>query len=206
MREHRFSQVEIIVVGVVLLALCSVLALRLAKPKHRPSYIPCAARLDRIGIEFTRYANDHNGSYPMELSITDGGTRELIGLSEYTFVHFQALSNSSMNLNFLNCPQDKRVPAVSWEKLSNTNISYFVGIDAKRKDSSLILAGDRNIALHSSSIITLQSGLSWIASLGLHTNFGHILFADGHVEMLDSLGLNKAIQRGGDLTNRIAVP
>ena len=43
------------------------------------------------------------------------------------------------------CPADERKPASSFSNLANTNISYFVGVDANDTYPQALLGGDRNL-------------------------------------------------------------
>ncbi|HEV2391227.1 MAG TPA: hypothetical protein VG146_02575, partial [Verrucomicrobiae bacterium] len=122
--------------------------------------------------------------------------------------HFQVQSNYVTAWVVLLCPQDNRDAASNWQSLSNANVSYFVGLDSNPKLPRSIMAGDRNITAASSVILQWNPSAppSWVKSVGLHGDKGHVVFGDGHVEELDSTGLSNALQRAGMSTNRFAVP
>jgi prepilin-type processing-associated H-X9-DG protein len=200
------TRIEVIVIIAVVILICSFLAVWLARPKYRMSAISCAGKLQRIGIAFEGYASEHGGAYPMTVSATNGGTSEYANSGLDAYKHFEVFSNSLALPAFLVCPQDNRKPAIGWQNMANSNVSYFVGVDAKSTMPTAILAGDRNVTTKSNDVVTFQSGLKWVEGMGLHGASGHVLFADGHVETLDSMALSNAIQRGGSPTNRIAVP
>ena len=204
--SYGITKIEVIVIIGVLILLCSVLAAWLAQPKYRMSEISCAGKLDRIGIAFEGYASEHREAYPMTVSVADGGTHEYTSSGYDTYRHFQIFSNTIALSEFLVCPQDNRRAAAKWVDMTNTNVSYFVGLDADNNKPNSILAGDRNVTSNSGTIITPRSGLKWVEGMGLHGASGHVLFADGHVKMLDSTALSNAIQQGENPTNRIAVP
>jgi len=203
---HGLTKIELLVIVGMVMLLLSILAVWLAHPKQRLSEMTCAIRLQRIGTAFEGYASEHGGAYPMTVSPTNGGTSEYADSGRDTYKHFEIFSNSLALTEFLVCPQDSRKPSVNWQNMANSNVSYFVSVDAKSTMPAAILAGDRNVTTKSSDVITFQSGLKWVDGMGLHGASGHVLFADGHVEMLDSMALSNAIQRGGNPTNRIAVP
>jgi len=180
----------------------------IVKSRRHASKLTCVENLKFIGVCERGYAEDHNGNFPWMLSTTLGGSLEYCGMGGQTFRHFQVQSNYIQMRDGIICPQDARRAAMSWVDLANTNVSYFVGLDSKPDLRMSIVAGDRNITPDSS--VTLQANQStppsWVKSVGLHADRGHLAFSDGHVEELDSVGLASAIQQTGILTNHFAVP
>jgi prepilin-type processing-associated H-X9-DG protein len=93
--------------------------------------------------------------------------------------------------------------------VADTNISYFVGVDASLNNPNSILAGDRHLQADGEPIkrglfnVTSNLSLSWSQELHRHHQ-GNILFADGHVEF--SKQPTAVFQRQGLATNRLAVP
>ncbi len=206
MKATGITKPEVLVIVALMILLGSILAVWLAKPKHRLSEMSCPAKLGRVGVAFSGYANEHGGSFPMALSTNAGGTREYADVGRDAYKHFQVFSNVMVLCEFLVCPQDSRTVAINWASMSNSNVSYFVGIDANSRRPDSILAGDRNVTTSSSSVVRLESCQSWIETIGLHGSNGYVLFADGHAEKLSSAGLSNVIERAGSLTNRVAVP
>jgi prepilin-type processing-associated H-X9-DG protein len=172
------------------------------------SYLSCSQNLKQFGLATRLFADDHRNLPPWEFSTNEGGTLEFRMSGEQTFRHFQAQSNYIIAWPILVCPQDTRKAAKNWENLANTNVSYFVGLDSKPSLDSSILAGDRNIASSTGTILQVneQTPLQWVKSVGLHGDRGHLVFGDGHVEELDSVGWSNAVQRTGIETNRFTVP
>jgi prepilin-type processing-associated H-X9-DG protein len=168
----------------------------------------CINKLKWVGIGEKSYTDDHGGKYPWMLSSASGGSLEFNENGNQTFRHFQVQSNYIQDCNTIICPQDNRQAAANWEILMNINTSYFVGLDSKPDLPMSIVSGDRNITPSSSIILQASQSVppSWISSVGLHGNKGHLVFGDGHVEELDSTGLANAIQRTDILTNHFAVP
>jgi prepilin-type processing-associated H-X9-DG protein len=181
--------------------------------------INCTNHLKEIGLAYLGWSLDNGDKFPMQVSVTQGGTKEL-GESADAFVHFQALSSEApgcynfcmTNPGVLVCPADaNRTAAVSWStNFSNKNLSYFVNLDAGTGDSPTnILAGDRNLTLNGRPVLSgllklrTDSPVGW--SKKLHNNRGHIVFADGHAAS-HVTNLQPFLLTTGFVTNRLAIP
>ena len=87
--------------------------------------------------------------------------------------------------------------------LSDSNISYFVGLDASESFPQMFLTGDRNLATNgvpvTPGLLTVKSNdtLSWTKEL--HNGQGNVGVADGSVQMESSSGM-------GTNVFRLAVP
>jgi prepilin-type processing-associated H-X9-DG protein len=147
----------------------------------------------------------------MSVSTNFGGTLEFITSGE-TFRHFQVMSNELCTPKILVCPADACKAAKDFgSNLSNTNISYFVGLDADDSRPEMLLSGDRNIVggikLSDGILeITTNQPIAW--SSEIHDGSGNLGLADGSVVQLG---------RGHHLdwpewevkmlaTNRLAIP
>ena len=207
-RDTGFTKVELLVVVGVIIIFAVLAGAFVSSKKRTYSRTNCIANLKEIGVAENMFQNDHNGNSPWSLSSVKGGTFQYHTSGEQTFRHFQVQSNYIIATRLLICPQDNRQTAANWENLVNSNLSYFVGLDSAPNLPMSIIAGDRNITADSSVILQATSSAppSWISSVGLHGNKGHLVFGDGHVEELDSTGLANAIQRTGIFTNHFAVP
>jgi prepilin-type processing-associated H-X9-DG protein len=121
------------------------------------------------------------------------------------------------------CPDDDRRDEWIYNRKTNsipelvdTNISYFVGVDATLNNPKSILAGDRHLQIDSMPAkpglndLKAKSPLGWTEELhyskSTSTAGGNIIFADGHVEFLKSKALNSAYQAQGLPAARFAVP
>jgi prepilin-type processing-associated H-X9-DG protein len=151
--------------------------------------------------------------------------------SDVPFVHrdivtFEQNGTNSQRLNsytnygieprWLICTSDENRNDWPYKKsvseIVDTNISYFVDVDAKLNDPKSIFIGDRNLEVNGtpakSGLLELnpKSSVGWTEELHYsqsHGACGNILFADGHVEFLKSKALNSAFQSS---TNRLAIP
>jgi hypothetical protein len=161
--------------------------------------IQCVDHLHEIGVGFVAFANDHHGQFPMAVPASDGGTLEftrsgyvLQGDFYFCYRHFQAAANELVTPRLVVCPSDTRVSAASFAELGNSNLSYFVGVNAEFARPTSILAGDRNLtndyaAPGSIARLGPSYALRWTEEL--HRFKGDLLFSDAHVEERNSPGL-----------------
>ena len=110
---------------------------------------------------------------------------------------FRSMSNELNNPKTLNCPSDTRRKRESdFSKLSNKNISYFVGLDADETKPQTILSGDRNISgglFVSNRVmeVRITNVLVWGADIHIHA--GNIGLGDGSVCQANNVGLQKQV-------------
>lgn len=185
---------------------------------NRALRIQCVNNLKAMGASFRVWADDHNGSFPMSVSQTNEGSREFI-TGANAWRHFQVMSNELSTPKVLICPADQfpssdsftheRASAANFTAFNNSNISFFVGIDAKPANGAMILLGDRNITNETSiknGLLELTAGTpSGWAGDGHHEK-GNILLADGSVAQTTNLNLRFIIANTGVATNRLQMP
>lgn len=125
-------------------------------------------------------------------------------------------TNYGIEPRWLICPSDKDRSDWSYKKsiseIVDTNISYFIGVDAALNDPKSIFIGDRNLEINGTPAksglleLTPKSSVSWTEQVHYsqsHGVCGNILFGDGHFEFLKPKALNSAFQSA---TNRFAIP
>jgi prepilin-type N-terminal cleavage/methylation domain-containing protein/prepilin-type processing-associated H-X9-DG protein len=201
--NHGFSMIELLVVIAIIAILASLLLPALARAKARAKRIQCVADLKQVGLAFHSFLHDHDSKFPMQVSTNNGGSLEFVrssylvaGELYFQYRHFQTLSNDLGIASLLVCPSDRaRTPAADFQSLQDANISYFVGANAQYGVANSILAGDRNLTNASAgatSVIHLQSGAQVAWTGELHEFKGNILFSDGHVDELNTPGLEVA--------------
>ena len=123
--------------------------------------------------------------------------------------NFQVMSNELSTPKVLICPTDTRDAATNFDFLRNSNISFFIGIDAGESNPQLILGGDRNITngtLVKNGIleVTTNTPVGWTAEQ--HNHVGNLLLSDGSVQQLSQSGLRASMQNTGLFTNRFLMP
>src|SRR6266436_3932652 len=179
-QNRGFSLIELLVVVAIVSILAAILLPALSRAKSRSSRISCICNLKQVGVAFRTWALDHNDNYPMQVSITNGGTMELIG-SPMVFASFAVMSNELSTPKVLFCPSDRdrnRTVATDFPGMpggsskpilfgSDSNLSYFAGVDATDILPQMFLTGDDNLAIdgipQKSHLVTVRNDtvLSW---------------------------------------------
>ncbi|MBE0545357.1 MAG: type II secretion system protein [Verrucomicrobia bacterium] len=209
-RSHGFNRLEILVIVAVFAVLAFAFLADRKKQIDRAKRISCLGNLKQVGLSFRQWALDHQDAFPMSLSTNRGGTLEHVGTGE-VWRHFQVMSNELNTPVILGCHSDRdRVRARHFTAaFSNTNISYFVGVDANETMPQMFLTGDRNLEggtrLPNRMLqVTSNDTVSW--SKGMHRHQGNVGLSDGSVQGFSSLQLQEALLNTGVATNRLAFP
>src|SRR5436190_1671369 len=184
-RGRAFTLIELLMVIAIIAILAALLLPVISKGKMRARQAQCASNLKQIGLAFHQFAHEHDSRFPMQVRTNEGGTLELVPLGiPALYRHFQALSNDLLDVSMLVCPSDRRTAASSFERLSNTNVSYSLCVIRTYDDTGGTLSSDWNIA-----DLNFTGGTTRIIwSQDVHQGRGNVLFADGHVEQTASGG------------------
>jgi prepilin-type N-terminal cleavage/methylation domain-containing protein len=198
-KSRAFSLVEMLVVMAIISVLAALLLPALMRGKQRAQRIQCIGNLKEIGTAFQLFAHDHRSKFPMQTPMAEGGSEEYVvagmnipGTFYFSYRHLQTLANELVVPRLLICPADlAREPALSFNSLQNSNVSYFVNAEADYFQSLSPLAGDRNVtnsAGATASLVRGTYGLRWTSEL--HGFKGDVLFTDTHVEQLNNVQMN----------------
>lgn len=204
-------------IGLVAILFMLLLPARVGRPKS-PYLIQCFSNQKQIGLALHMFADDNNGQFPPQVSITNGGSMEFIG-SNSPALHFGALSNYlGGSWSVWHCPADQsKQPLTAKSPLTDRNLSYFISVAATKALTNAIHAGDCNLQVAGHPVapglftLTTNAAVGWTRDMHkLKRNLvwvgcGNLLFADGHV-LANQADLSAAIQRQGLATNRLAVP
>ena len=204
--------IEVMVVIAALIVLAAMLLPMLAPHARIRSGPNCASNLKQIGLAARIWANDNNNKYPMFVSVTNGGSMELIASGNVAGC-FRVISNELSTTKILICPADAdHVVASNFSNFNNSNISYFVNVEATESYPQMLFSGDDNLTVNGrnhpvkSGIleITTNTEIGWMETR--HIKVGNISFADGSVAEVSASGLQSALQNTGVATNRLAIP
>jgi prepilin-type processing-associated H-X9-DG protein len=216
-----FTLIEALVIAGICLLLVLMLIPALNRKAQRAKFQTCAYNLKMLGLALKTW-NPTSETYPMQVSRTNGGTLELVG-GNGAFVHFLAMSNQLSTPKYLFCPSDVgsgRKPATTFDTVPRTGavpltndsqISYFIGVDACDPNPQMFLSGDRHlmingeVAQHGLHTLTTNDVVSWNPKQG-HRGRGNVLIVDGSVQQIDSAGLNLQWRVSGVATNRLVIP
>ncbi len=201
---------EFMVVAAVLAILVVIFLPRLNRPPRSPR-INCVNNLKMVGLSFRLWALDNGDKFPMQVSLTNGGTMELIGQGD-VYPHFLVMSNELNTPKVLYCLADqKRKPATAFTpSLANSNISYFVGLDANESTPQMLLSGDDCLTVGGKPVkpglllLSTNATVAWTKAR--HNRQGNVGLADGSVISVDTSGLQRALFNSSVATNRLAMP
>ncbi|HYV27031.1 MAG TPA: DUF1559 domain-containing protein [Candidatus Eisenbacteria bacterium] len=204
------TMIEVLVIVFGLFVVCFFLLL-FSQPCHagrKARTIQCTYNLKQIGIAARNFASEHNGKFPMEISVQDGGTKDVANFGIVT-PHFLVMAYDLATPKVLHCPFDERPVATNFTELRDINLSYFVGLDSRSNAPPTLFSGDRNVTnegAEDSRILELTTNqpVAWTGAL--HGRTGNVLLSDGSVQGLTSFTLRGLLRDTGLATNRIAVP
>jgi hypothetical protein len=185
-----------IIAAVAIVVGLFVLLPALRKPQINSARINCVNNLKQVGLAYRLWAGDNGDKFPMQVSTNTGGTMELVQ-SGAAYPHFQVMSNELSTPKILKCPEDKlRVTANHFgPALRDTNISYFIGLEADETLPSMWLAGDRNLTANGLEVkpglFTFKANkiLGWSAQL--HKHQGNLGLADGSAQQVTNTRLQR---------------
>ena len=202
---------EVGVIIAIMMLLAVLLLPSLLRPRPSRSGINCVNNLKQIGLAYRIWAGDNGDKYPMQVSVTNGGAMELAGAGNAS-TSFLVMSNELSTPKVVICPEDaKSIRAADFGSgFSNSNVSYFVGLDADDTMPISLLSGDSNLAIGG---VPVKSGLlgfptnapiAWTAAR--HVNQGNIGLADGSVGSASPALLHQMLVETGTATNHLALP
>jgi len=204
--------VEVLVVVFILGVIAVVFLPALLNPgPQRALRIQCVNNLKQCTLAARVWEGDNNDKYPPQVPGTNGGTMDFI-TGPNAWRHFQVLSNELSTPKVVFCPEESdqnRFTATNFVNFGNSNISFFVGVDAKESNPQTILYGDHNIT----NAVPVKNGLlelttnrlaGWTSEM--HNKVGNVALADGSVQQVSITGLRSTIANTGFGTNRLQMP
>lgn len=223
--NHRgFTLIEVLIIVAVLIGLLAIWLPAWRRATTRSSGMSCINHLKQVGLSFRMWALDNNDMFPMQVSVTNGGTMELVD-SGSVYEHFLVMSNELNVPKILICPEDtdpKRLMATTFASTvtagmawqipftNDHSVGYFVGVDADEPQPQTILTGDANLTVGgvpvSRGLLNLWTNapVSWTKDR--HVNQGNIGLADGSVTGVSTPKLRELLVNTRVATNRLAFP
>jgi hypothetical protein len=209
-RENRnaFTRLEVVVMVAAMFILAFLAVVALANSLHKARRIGCVSRLKQIGLAHRVFATDHQGRFPMQVPTNQGGSFEYVTTGE-VFRHWRALSNELGTPMVVRCPADRRTMCKDFFNLTNNSqVSYFVGVDAVEREPTTLLSGDRHmtgLTASSNRIFILEATNKPGWSKELHWGNGNVVLCDGSVQQASSNSL-RSWTREMKTSQRLAVP
>jgi type II secretory pathway pseudopilin PulG len=212
-RNHALTLIEVLVLIVVLAVLAAMFlpANSGSRRKDIAMRVACANNLKQIGLGYRLWAGDNNDKFPMEISVTNGGSMEL-PTARNAWINFLFTSNQLSTSMILRCPADTNLIAATNIEIgfNNKNVSYFVGLDANTNYSQSFLSGDDNFEIGGVPVkpgmleFSASAPIGWSAAR--HKNAGNIGLDDGSVQVVNNSGLANLLHQTGVATNHLAIP
>ncbi|PWU17705.1 MAG: hypothetical protein C5B50_10835 [Verrucomicrobia bacterium] len=216
-----FTVIELLVAIGVFIVLAALFLPALAKRNASSSRWNCKNNLAQIFKGSRTWAIDNNHRYPMQVSVTNGGTMELVR-SGKVFPNFLVMSNELNTPRLLVCPNEKdgsRLVATvftlsggsspSVPLTNDQSVSYFLNLYATPTNSDGFLCGDRNLTnslglRNGSMTLSSNQTVGWTSKM--HCGVGNILFADGSIQGLTCVRLQGIAREMGTNTVRLQFP
>lgn len=182
--------------------------------------------LRQLGIVFILYAADTGkDQFPWEASkdLIDTAESDMKARATDQIAPLVGAGYFKTNLysaRFLVCPTDKtRIVCSNFSAFNDSNLSYFVSLDASIKATTnitaTILSGDRHLSVSNQPIkpgllmVREPLRMGWTREMHDKTKsspMGVIVFGDGHGEIVPDKKLPTVFQRQSLSTNRLLLP
>jgi prepilin-type N-terminal cleavage/methylation domain-containing protein/prepilin-type processing-associated H-X9-DG protein len=203
-----FTLIEVLVVVAIICVLGCILLPNMIRERQRAMRISCTSNLKIIGLSFKTWSLDHNDLFPSQALTNKAGELEPHAAAN-AYVHFLVMSNELSTPKVLVCPADfKRTRVTDFSALGNTNVSYFVGLDAQDSTPQMFLSGDRNLTnglALTNQVLYLATNLQAGWTRELHSHQGNVGLADGSVQQFSNVRLRAAVTDAG-AGNRLLMP
>jgi competence protein ComGC len=221
-RNRGLTFVELLVIIAIVAFMAMLIYPGGQKAKARALRIQCGSNLKQVGLATRVWAGDHGDKYPWEVVGTNGGTVDFRSGAN-AWRHFEVMSNELSTPKVLFCPADSEPErnragiftpvSNSWDISfsSNSNISFFIGLDSNESDPQRLLSGDRNLTngtpIRNGILeLTTNNPTGWTAEM--HKKVGNLLLSDGSIQQLSQTGIRQAAANATvtTFTNHLLMP
>ncbi|MDR3460234.1 MAG: hypothetical protein P4N60_22630 [Verrucomicrobiae bacterium] len=223
--NQGLTLVEAVVVVFVIAFLVMLLLPEAFYSPHRGGQrTSCVNNLKQLGLAVKVWSGDNNDRFPMEVSVTNGGVMEWMNTPD-AWKTFQVISNEASTPKIYYCPEDFKCgrSATNFTDDLKARVSYFIGVNAKDTNPTMLLSGDDNFLLNESPVkpgtvsVTSPAQLAWDETRhgtvkqrwfrrDKKIGSGCLLFTDGSVQGVLDSGLTNCLGQTGLATNRLVIP
>ena len=207
--RRGLTLIDVLIIIAAVAVLAVLLLPAITTTRNPAPRMTCVNNLKQLGLAFRTWSNEHADHFPWSVPQSNGGTLAL-AMSTQLWRHFETLSNEVSSPKIFVCPSDvERQNAGSWaSRISNRNISYFIGLDADEAKPQSILSGDRNLSTNDNILTGVVSfpnpmAVHWTAAI--HKGEGNFGLGDGSVMQVTARNLFHSVTNAG-LPVRLSIP
>lgn len=209
-QARALTLIEVLTLVAVLAMLVALALSALGRAKARSIRLCCINNLKQTGLAFAVWTGDNGNKYPMAVSETNGGSMEFTN-GPNVFRHFQMMSNELSVPVVVWCPSeyDSRSHATNFTYLRNSNVSFFIGVDANPTIKTMILAGDHNLTnetIVKNGVLEFSTNHPSGWTTEMHNKVGNVVLTDMSVRQVDNFGVRDLVANTGLATNRLQMP
>jgi type II secretory pathway pseudopilin PulG len=225
-RRRAFTLIEVLAIILVIFVLALIYLPTVGRHPHGiSSRISCINNLKEIGTGYRLWAGDNGDLVPAQQTVISNGWGDFLtnaNQGSNCWMNYAIMANDlGQYPKVVVCPMDERQAALSFTNgFGNTNVSYFVGVNANDIYPQSIAGGDRNLGpgtvpdpdygyspksgKGNDVTIPINGSVSWslkMHSAGNTAGSGNILLGDGSGQQTSSASFNQNWLRYAQGTN-----